>query len=37
MSMPYRNLEKMDKKLALSLINQADNFVSMIEPAKTYG
>jgi deoxyribodipyrimidine photolyase-related protein len=36
MSMPYRNLEKMDKKLASSLINQADNFVSMIEPAKTY-
>ena len=36
MSMPYRNLEKMDKKLSSSLINKADNFVSMIEPAKSY-
>jgi hypothetical protein len=36
MSMPYRNLEKMDKKLSSSLINKADIFVSMIEPAKSY-
>ena len=36
MSMPYRNLKKMDKKLLSSLIDQADNFISTIEKSKNY-
>jgi len=36
MSMPYRNLKKLDKKLLSSLIDQADNFISTIEKSKNY-